>query len=226
MGAVDARSIAAGGWDVTGIPKEARLASQPLPRRAHRFTSELNPFLRAPTSATISRNRCCASASEAGARSAESEEIHETRKTARHADCSGIRPISGRPICGHLEAERREIQIQKRRAQKEGTIIIAESASDLDVNTTGTSADGAPTSAHYTVPAKGGEGKIISGRWEAVSAKRPSPNERVIIFSSGGKVVYTVRSRISGDGKTMTTTVSGTNAAGKEVAGTNVYEKQ
>jgi hypothetical protein len=130
------------------------------------------------------------------------------------------------PFAGTWKLNVEKSKFKKGAPNKESTIIIAESASDLDVNTTGTSADGAPTSAHYTVPAKGGEGKIISGRWEAVSAKRPSPNERVIIFSSGGKVVYTVRSRISGDGKTMTTTVSGTNAAGKEVAGTNVYEKQ
>jgi hypothetical protein len=46
------------------------------------------------------------------------------------------------------------------------------------------------------------------------------------ISAKGGKVVYTVRSRISADGKTMTTTANGTNAAGKEVSGTNMYEKQ
>jgi hypothetical protein len=39
-------------------------------------------------------------------------------------------------------------------------------------------------------------------------------------------VVYTVRSKISADGKTMTTTVNGTNATGKQAVGTNVYEKQ
>ena len=94
------------------------------------------------------------------------------------------------------------------------------------MNNTATSADGAPISVHYTVPAKGGDGKIISGSWEAVSAKRSSTNQRVTMFSKGGKVVYTVRSTISADGKTMTTNANGTNAAGKQVVGTNVYEKQ
>jgi len=130
------------------------------------------------------------------------------------------------PFAGTWKLNVEKSKYKKGAPNKESTIVIAESGSDLDVSTTGTSADGASVSAHYTVPAKGGDGKIISGRWEAVSAKRPSANERITSFSSGGKVVYTVRSRISGDGKIMTTTVSGTNAAGKEVAGTNVYEKQ
>jgi hypothetical protein len=130
------------------------------------------------------------------------------------------------PFAGTWKLNVEKSKYKKGAPNKESTIVIAESGSDLDVNTTATSADGDAISVHYTVPAKGGDGKIIAGSWEAVSAKRPSDNERITSFSKGGKVVYTVRSRISGGGKTMTTTVSGTNAAGKEVVGTNVYEKQ
>src|SRR5262245_26427982 len=36
----------------------------------------------------------------------------------------------------------------------------------------------------------------------------------------------TVRSRIAADGKTLTTTVKGTDLQGKPIDGTNVYEKQ
>jgi hypothetical protein len=130
------------------------------------------------------------------------------------------------PFAGTWKLNVEKSKYKKGTPNKESTITIAETGSDLDVNTSATSADGDAISVHYTVPAKGGDGKIIAGPWEAVSANRPGDKERVTSFSKGGKVVYTVRSRISGDGKTMTTTVNGTNAAGKEVAGTNVYEKQ
>ena len=134
--------------------------------------------------------------------------------------------VAAEPFAGTWKLNVAKSKYKTGAPNKEGTIVITESGSDLDVSTTATSADGAPISAHYTVPAKGGDGKIIAGPWEAVSAKRPSTNQRITSFRKGGKVVYTVRSRISADGKTMTTTVNGTNAAGKQVAGANVYEKQ
>ena len=111
-------------------------------------------------------------------------------------------------------------------APKEQTIVISESGSDLDVSSTGTSADGTALSNHYTVPAKGGEGKMMSPSFDAVSSTRPGAKHRVTNFSKGGKVVYTVHARLSADGKTMTTTVKGTNAQGKQVDGANVYVKQ
>jgi hypothetical protein len=46
------------------------------------------------------------------------------------------------------------------------------------------------------------------------------------MYSKGGKVVFTIRTRISADGKTMTGTVKGTDAQGKPVEGTAVYDKQ
>jgi hypothetical protein len=46
------------------------------------------------------------------------------------------------------------------------------------------------------------------------------------MYSKGGKVVLTVRPRVSADDKTMTATVKGTDTAGKAVDGTAVYEKQ
>jgi hypothetical protein len=134
--------------------------------------------------------------------------------------------VAADPFEGIWKLNVAKSKYKKGAPNKDSTITITTSGSNLDVSTAGTSADGAPVSVHYTVPAKGGEGKIISGPWEAVSAKRPGDKERVTSFSKGGKVIYTVRSSISADGKTITTNASGTNAAGKEVVGTNVYEKQ
>ena len=50
--------------------------------------------------------------------------------------------------------------------------------------------------------------------------------QREVRYSIGGKVVLTVRSRVSADGKTLSTTVKGTDLQSKPVDGTNIYEKQ
>jgi hypothetical protein len=109
---------------------------------------------------------------------------------------------------------------------KEQTVVIAEKDGDLDVNIIGTAADGSAIASHYTMPAKGGEGKIIQSPYDAISSKRPSTTERVITYSKGGKVVYTARPRLSADGKTMTATVKKTDPAGKPVEGRAVFERQ
>jgi hypothetical protein len=110
---------------------------------------------------------------------------------------------------------------------KDQTVKITESGSDLDVNITGTSADGAPISSHYAMPVSGGMGKMIeSPSYDGISGKLLGPRQREISYSKGGKVVYTVRTTVSSDGKTMTAAAKGVNAAGQNVDGTSVYDKQ
>ena len=106
------------------------------------------------------------------------------------------------------------------------TVTIAASGSDLDVVEKGTGASGAPVSNHYTVPANGGIGKLIEGPYDAVSSRRLNATAQEISFSKGGKVVFTVRSNVSKDGKTLSNAVSGTNIAGQAVDGVNTFEKQ
>jgi hypothetical protein len=47
-----------------------------------------------------------------------------------------------------------------------------------------------------------------------------------LTVKKGGKVTMSGKATISADGKTRTVKVSGTNAAGKKVEGTSVYDKQ
>jgi hypothetical protein len=47
-----------------------------------------------------------------------------------------------------------------------------------------------------------------------------------LTVKKGGKVTMSGKAMISANGKTRTVTVSGTNAAGKKVEGTSVYDKQ
>jgi hypothetical protein len=110
---------------------------------------------------------------------------------------------------------------------KEQTVTITEKGADLDVHIKGTSADGKPYSAHYTKPAKRGTAKVMeSPNYDGVMVKRPSETEREISYTKGGKVVYTATPRVSTDGKSMRVAVKGTDAAGKPVGGTAVFERQ
>ena len=134
--------------------------------------------------------------------------------------------VAAEPFAGTWKLNTGKSKFKTGAPPKELTITIEESGRDLDVTAKGTSADGSPISGHYTVPAQGGEGKIIEFPYDAVSGKRMGPNQREVSYSKGGKVVYTVRTRVSGDGKTMTSTSKGSNPQGQTVEGTSVYEKQ
>ena len=109
---------------------------------------------------------------------------------------------------------------------KEQTVAITEAGTDLDVNITGMAADGTPIASHYTMPVKGGKGKIISSPFEGVDGKQISPTQREIHYYKGGKVVYTAKTKISADGKTLTANVKGTDATGKAVEGVVIFDKQ
>ena len=109
---------------------------------------------------------------------------------------------------------------------KEQTVTYSEEGSDLHAVVKGTSSDGQPISVHTSAPLKGGTGKVIEGPYDGVSAKRMSSTRLETSLSKGGKVVFTVRSTVSSDGKTMTTALKGTGPVGQAVDGTNVMEKQ
>ena len=104
--------------------------------------------------------------------------------------------IAADPFAGTWKLNLEKSKYKTGTAPKEQTLTIAEAGSDLDVTISGTAADGTATMSHYTVPAQGGEGKIIQSPYEAVSGKRIGPNEREVRYSKGGKVVlFSLRKR-------------------------------
>jgi hypothetical protein len=109
---------------------------------------------------------------------------------------------------------------------KDVTLVIEEKGDDLQIAGTGTNADGSPLSVKYTVPIKGGEGKVQEGPYSAVSSKVVSPNVRVNTFSKDGKFMSSRRTVVSKDGKMLRSTIKGMNLTGQSVAGTDVYNKQ
>lgn len=136
--------------------------------------------------------------------------------------------LAADPIVGTWKLDPARSKCKTGAVNKDLTLVITESGGDLDSDATGTTADGNAYSNHFTAPAKGGTGKIVSSPspYDGVSARRSSATRRVTTFSKGGKVVYTVTTTISGDGKTLTAAAKGTNAAGKQVDCTNVMDKQ
>ena len=109
---------------------------------------------------------------------------------------------------------------------QEATLTISESGTDDDVALKGTAANGAPFSIHYSLPGNGGTGKIVEAAFDAVSGKLLNARENRITQSKGGKVLYTVHSKVSKDGKTLTVAHKGTSAAGQTVDGVWVFDKQ
>jgi len=134
--------------------------------------------------------------------------------------------IAAEPFAGTWKLNLEKSKYKTGSPPKEQTATIAEAGSDLEVTISGTAADGTATMSHYTVPAQGGEGKIIQSPYEAVSGKRIGPNEREVRYSKGGKVVLTTHNRVSADGKTVTVNVKGSNAQGQPVDAVVVYDKQ
>jgi hypothetical protein len=133
--------------------------------------------------------------------------------------------VAAEPFAGIWKLNSAKTKYKTGSPPKEQTATIAEAGSDLEVTISGTAADGSAIMSHYTVPAEGGEGKIIQSPYEAVSGKRMGPNEREVRYSKDGKVVLTTHSKVSADGKTLTVNVKGTDTQGKTVEAVVVYDK-
>jgi hypothetical protein len=106
---------------------------------------------------------------------------------------------------------------------------VREATPDGGVKVTRTeqTATGGPSNATYTYKYDGKEYPASGGQFDAIAVKRVDANTSSWeVKKSDGKYHQTGRIVISKDGKTMTQTFKGTDAEGKPVQGTNVYDKQ
>jgi len=117
--------------------------------------------------------------------------------------------LAADPFAGTFKLNAAKSKFKTGAPPKEQTVAITEEGGDLRTVIKGVAANGQAMSSEYTVPAKGGTGKIISGPWDGVSAKRPSDTQREVNYMKGGQVVYTVKLKASSDGKTITATLKG-----------------
>jgi hypothetical protein len=97
----------------------------------------------------------------------------------------------------------------------------------LKLTSDGVGAEGQATHTEYTAKYDGKDypitGSTIS---DTVSLKRIDTNTVERTDKKSGKIVQTLMRKISSDGKTMTATVKGTNAAGQPVNNELVFVKQ
>ena len=112
-------------------------------------------------------------------------------------------------------------------APKSATITYEATADGIKRTGDSTDADGKTTSMAYTAKYDGKEYPVTgSDAFDAISIKRINERTSEGTLKKAGKVVSTARRVVSADGKTLTTTITGTNAKGEKVKNTAVYDKQ
>lgn len=109
------------------------------------------------------------------------------------------------------------------------TLTITNEAIDggAKVTVSGQRKDGTPINSSYSIKYDGKDSPVTGAPWDTTAMKQVNPN--TFTFESkktGTKYHATGRTVISKDGKTMTTTVKGTDSEGKPLGGTYIYDKQ
>ena len=106
---------------------------------------------------------------------------------------------------------------------------VREAAPDggIRVTRTGQMADGTPANYSFTYKYGGKEYPVTGAPFDTISVKRINANSwSWIVKKTGGKYHVTGRNVLSKDGKTMTQTAKGTDAEGKPVTSTAVFDRQ
>ena|SRR5579863_8431245 len=109
------------------------------------------------------------------------------------------------------------------------SLTATREASDGGVKATmtGEQADGTPINASYTAKYDGKDSPVTGAPYDTIAIKQL--NASTFTFktkNTGNKYKAAGRTVISKDGKTMTSTTKGINAAGKPTSYTMVYDKQ
>lgn len=112
-------------------------------------------------------------------------------------------------------------------APKSGTVTITSEGSTVTVVVDGVSAAGEKVHWQYTGSHDGKPYKIVGNNPDAdmVSLKRVPPRSVETTNTLKGKATTTNVRTVSADGKTLTVTTTGVNAAGQTVNNRQVFEK-
>jgi len=107
------------------------------------------------------------------------------------------------------------------------TVVYETAGESIKVTIDGTAPDGKPTHSEWTGKVDGKD-YPVSGDPTSDTRSYKSINDHTLAFAGKkeGKVTISGQVTISADGKTRTVTVNTTDAAGKKVKGTAVYDKQ
>jgi hypothetical protein len=112
-------------------------------------------------------------------------------------------------------------------APKEVTMKIEAKGAGIHLTQTGTDGAGKPIKVEFTANYDGKDTPVTGvTNTDTIAVKRVDANTSESTLKKAGKVVMTVTSVVSKDGKTRTSTFKGTDAAGKPVNNVAVYDKQ
>jgi hypothetical protein len=112
-------------------------------------------------------------------------------------------------------------------APKNLTVVVESDDTNYKIDATGTDADGKPMHVQYSAKFDGKDYPATGvANADSVSVKRIDTDTIETVQKKDGKVVMTITSKVSKDGKTRTSTWRGKNAEGKDVHNMVVFEKQ
>jgi hypothetical protein len=112
-------------------------------------------------------------------------------------------------------------------APKNHTVVYAAAGDSVKVTVDGTGADGKPTHNEWTGKYDGKDYPVTGDPNSDVRSLKKIDDRRLeLTAKKDGKLVTTGRIVLSADGKSRTVTISGTEAKGKKVESTAVYDKQ
>ena len=110
---------------------------------------------------------------------------------------------------------------------KNNTVVYTADGDNVKVTVDGTDADGKPTHNEWTGKFDGKDYPLTGDPASNTRAYKKSDDRTTELTNKkDGKVTVTGRIVVAPDGKTRTVTVSGTDATGKKVEYTAVYDKQ
>lgn len=112
-------------------------------------------------------------------------------------------------------------------AAKNHTVVYSAAGDQIKVTVDGTDADGKPAHNEWVGKFDGKDYPVTGDpNTDSRAYTRVNAHTLSMTIKKGGKVTMTGKIAVSADGKTRTVTTSGTDAKGKKVNVTGVYDKQ
>jgi hypothetical protein len=110
---------------------------------------------------------------------------------------------------------------------KDPMVVVESDENNYKLDATGTESDGKPIHVQYSAKFDGKDYPTTGiASADTVSMKRIDANTIETMQKKNGKVVMTITTKVSNDGKTRTSTWHGKNAEGKDVHNVVVFDKQ
>jgi len=110
---------------------------------------------------------------------------------------------------------------------KDLMVVVESDENNYKLDATGTDGDGKPIHVQYSAKFDGKDYPATGiANADTVSMKRIDANTIETMQKKNGKVVMTITTKVSNDGKTRTSTWRGKDAEGKDVHNVVVFDKQ